>query len=222
MANRASVASHDPTLGAALAGGAQECYTGIMAARIKPDQSPVPSPLTYADYLALPEMKARYEIIDGVMMMCPAPTTKHQFVISNLHVLLRSFVRRRKLGVVLFAPVDIIVQRVPKLRTRQPDLMFISHARRSIIKDQIEGGPDLVIEILSPGNTRKQIERKLADYVWIGVRECWLISIEAETVEVLQLSAKEIKRLGLCGAGDRVRSAVLPGSALPVRKIFAE
>jgi Uma2 family endonuclease len=194
-----------------------------MAARIKPDQSPVPSPLTYADYLALPEMRARYEIIDGVMMMmCPAPTTKHQFVIGNLHVLLRNFVRRHKLGTVLLSPVDIIVQRVPKLRTRQPDILFVSHVRRSIIKDQIEGGPDLVIEILSPGNTRRQIERKLADYVRIGVRECWLVSMEAEIVEVLQLSAKEIKRLGLYGAGDHVRSAVLPELALPVKKIFAE
>jgi len=74
-----------------------------------------------------------------------------------------------------------------------------------------------VIEIVLPGNARKQIERKLADYVRIGVRECWLVSIEAEIVAVLQLSAQEVKRLGLYGVGDRVRSAVLPDLALPVR-----
>jgi Uma2 family endonuclease len=118
--------------------------------------------------------------------------------------------------------VDVIIHRVPRLRTRQPDITFVSRARRSIVQDQIEGGPDLVIEVLSPGDTRKEIEQKLEDYARIGVRECWIVSIEAETVEVLQLSAKGVKRLGLYGSGDSVRSAVLPGLALPTKKMFAE
>jgi Uma2 family endonuclease len=99
---------------------------------------------------------------------------------------------------------------------------FRSNARRAIIQERIEGGPDLVIEVLSPGDTRKEMEKKLTDYARIGVRECWFVSIEAETVEVLQLSIKGVKRLGLYGPGDLVRSAVLPGLALPIKKLFAE
>ena len=52
----------------------------------------------------------------------------------------------------------------------------------------MEGAPDLVAEILSPGNSRGEIEEKLADYARLGVRECWLISPEARTVEVLALA----------------------------------
>jgi Uma2 family endonuclease len=77
-----------------------------------------------------------------------------------------------------------------------------------------------VVEILSPGDTRKKIAKKLKDYCRIGVRECWLVSIEAETVEVLRLSTKNIKRIGLYGIGDLIRSKVLSGLALPTKKLF--
>jgi Uma2 family endonuclease len=104
---------------------------------------------------------------------------------------------------------------------RQPDLIYVSNERRHIISDRIEGGPDLVIEVLSPSDTRKQITAKLKDYQRIGVRECWLVSAEAETVEVLQLTLKSVKRLGLYGIGDIVRSKVLPGLELPTKKLFS-
>lgn len=117
-------------------------------------------------------------------------------MLGNFYRALYDFVSRRKLGVVLFAPIDLIVRRKPKLRTRQPDLIFVSTARQHILADQIEGGPDMVVEILSASDTRKRISEKLHDYQLLGVRECWLVSIEAETVEVLRLSANEIKRVG--------------------------
>ena len=104
---------------------------------------------------------------------------------------------------VFIAPLDIVIRRDP-LRTRQPDLMFISNARRYIIGRQvIEGGPDLVIEILSPSNTRRELEAKLQDYQSIGVREAWIVSPQGQTVEVLQLSPESIERSGLYGLGDR-------------------
>jgi Uma2 family endonuclease len=142
-------------------------------------------------------MMQRYEIIDGEMIMLSASTSRHQAVVGNLYAFLWNFGQRRKLGIVLLSPLDIIIHRVPKLRTRQPDLIFVSRERQAIIQDQIEGGPDLVIEVLSPSDTRRVIEQKLEDYRRIGVRECWIVSIEAETVEVLKLSARGIKRLGL-------------------------
>jgi Uma2 family endonuclease len=103
--------------------------------------------LTYEAYLALPEVKARYSIVDGELVTAASPTPEHQTVVVELSSTLNSFVREHRLGRVFVAPLDIIIQRDP-LRTRQPDVMFIGNARRYIIGLQvIEGGPDLVIEV---------------------------------------------------------------------------
>ena len=178
--------------------------------------------LTYADYLSLPEMKARYSIIDGELVMAASPTPDHQTVQLGLAVILAPFVREHRLGRMFVAPLDIVIRRDP-LRTRQPDLMFISNARRYIIGQQvIEGGPDLVIEILSPSNTRRELEEKLQDYEAIGVREAWIIAPQGRTVEVLQLSPEGIARSGLYGLGDTIVSHVLLDLRLTVAEIFPE
>jgi Uma2 family endonuclease len=178
--------------------------------------------LTYQEYLDLPEMKARYSIVDGELVMDGGPTPDHQTVLQELFVKLDSLMRALRLGRVFLAPLDIVIRRDP-LRTRQPDVMFISNARRSIIGRQvIEGGPDLVIEILSPSNTRRELVEKLQDYQRIGVREAWLVSPQAQTIEVLQLSVERIERLGLYGLSDTIASLVLPELRLTVNDIFPE
>lgn len=178
--------------------------------------------LTYDVYLAMPEMMARYSIIDGELVMAAAPTLNHQTILLELSLKLTPFVRERQLGWVFIAPVDIVIRRDP-LRTRQPDLLFISHERRSIMTPQvIEGGPDLIIEILSPSNTRRELQEKLEDYQTIGVREAWVISPQGRTVEVLQLSAEAIQRAGLYGLGDAITSQVLPDLRLTVDELFPE
>jgi Uma2 family endonuclease len=178
--------------------------------------------LTYQQYLDLPEMKARYSIVDGELVMAVAPTTEHQRCILELALKLTPVVREHHLGEVFIAPLDIVIRRDP-LRTRQPDLMFISNARRYIIGQQvIEGGPDLVIEILSPSNTRRELEEKLQDYKTIGVREAWIVATQGQTVEVLELSPEGIDRSGLYGLGDLIVSHVLPELRLMVDEIFPE
>ena len=178
--------------------------------------------LTYDQYLAMPEMKQRYSIVDGELVMAASPTPDHQTVVQETFVKLDSFVREHRLGRVFLAPLDIVIRRDP-LRTRQPDLMFISNARRNIIGMQvIEGGPDLVVEILSPSNTHQELHEKLHDYQTIGVREAWVISPQACTVEVLKLSPESIERFGLYGLGDLLASHVLPELHLTVNEIFAE
>jgi Uma2 family endonuclease len=176
--------------------------------------------LTYDIYLTLPEMKQRYSIVDGVLVMAASPTPDHQTVVQETFVKLDSFVREQRLGRVFLAPLDIVIRRDP-LRTRQPDVMFISNARRYIIGLQgIEGGPDLVIEVLSPANTRQELQEKLQDYQTIGVREAWIVSPQAQTVEVLQLSAEGIQRSGLYGLGSLIVSQVLPELQLTVDELF--
>ena len=106
------------------------------------------------------------------------------------------------------------------LRVRQPDLLFVSNENSGILGDRIEGGPDLVVEILSPSNSRVDIDIKLADYAQIGVRECWIVSPQARTVEALGLEDGQYRRLSLSGLGDTVESVVLAGFHLPVSQIF--
>jgi Uma2 family endonuclease len=178
--------------------------------------------LTYQEYLDLPEMKARYSIVDGELVMAAAPTPEHQMILQVAFVKVDSFARMHQRGVTFLAPLDVVIRRDP-LRTRQPDLMFISNARRYIIGRQvIEGGPDLIIEILSPSNTRQELQEKLQDYQAIGVREAWVIAPQGRTVEVLQLSAGSIERSGLYGLGDFIMSQVLPELHLTVDEIFPE
>jgi len=175
-----------------------------------------PKILTYDDYLALPETKQRYEIIDGELIWrCPAPTIKHQRVVKKACVKLDPFVEENDLGELILSPVDVVVSRNP-LRMRQPDLLFVRKERLSIVQERVEGAPDLVIEVLSPGNARPSVLEKLSDYARIGVRECWIFSPEALTLEVLVLNRGRYKRLGLFGSGDRIRSQVWPQLSLTV------
>ena len=175
--------------------------------------------LTYEEYLKTPEIKARYDIVDGVMTIAPTPTVAHQRILGQLLFQLHDFASERQLGEVLFAPVDVIISREP-LRTRQPDLLFVSNERASILGDQVEGPPDLVVEILSPSNTRSDLEAKLSDYATLGVSECWLVSPEARSVEVLGLTEGAWSRLGISGLGEQVRSQVLPELDLAVVQLF--
>lgn len=182
--------------------------------------------LTFEAWQALPETKQRYEIVDGVLIMPPAPTAGHQWIMFEISVRLRSFVNERDLGVVLPAPVDLLIQREP-LRTRQPDILYLSAERSGVrglaqLRDLqvLEVAPDLVVEVLSPSNTRRDIDDRLADYRRIGVMECWLVSPEAETIEVRQLSAEGDSTPDIFGIDGTLISQVLSDFSLPVREIF--
>lgn len=182
--------------------------------------------LTFEAWLALPETKQRYEIVDGALLMPPTPTPDHQWIMMTILRPLDEFVKERDLGVVLPAPVDLLIRREP-LRTRQPDILYLS-AERTGIRGRaelrglqfLEMPPDLVVEVLSPGNTRRDIEDKLKDYSQIGVRECWLVSPEAETIEVLRLSGEEAASAAILGVDGTLHSEALSDFTLHIREIF--
>ena len=182
--------------------------------------------ISFEDYLLMPEINHPYEIIDGEFMLSPAPIPVHQRIVANVFTPLSNYVEAKDLGVVLFAPVDIILRRHP-LRTRQPDVLFIHRDKLSgtgfdaIEELQIlEIAPDLVVEVLSSSDTEKVLSGKLADYQRIGVKECWLVSREARSVEVLQLTKEQSQSLGHFGLGEAIQSEVLPDFRLTVNVIF--
>ena len=182
--------------------------------------------ISFEDYLLMPEINHPYEIIDGEFMPSPAPLPVHQRIALNIVMALNPYVQAKDLGVVFYAPVDIIVQRHP-LRTRQPGVLFIHKDRLpgtgfdAIEALQIlEIAPDLVVEVLSSSDTAKVLSGKLSDYQRIGVKECWLVSRESRSVEVLQLTKEQFQRLGHVGLGETIRSQVLPDLRLTVNAIF--
>ncbi len=174
--------------------------------------------LTYEEYLKTPESMIRCDIVDGEVIVA-GPSVQHQIVSGNINDPLRSFVLGNQLGRVLFAPVDVVVQRAP-LRVRQPDLLFVSNERVNILGERIEGGPDLVVEIISPSNTRDEINTRLADYASINVRECWLVYPQIHAAEVLRLEAGQWHRAFIRGTGERLESEVLPGLELDIADFF--
>ena len=96
--------------------------------------------------------------------------------------------------------------------TRPPDLVGLPY---------LENPPLLVVEVLSPSNTPRDIEQRLADYRSIGVPECWLASFPELSVEVLRLTGEgEYAPETTFGMGDTLRSGVLPGFELAIADVF--
>lgn len=175
---------------------------------------------TYQDYLLFPEDGKRHELIDGEHYMTPAPSTRHQRVSRKLLTTIANFLKQHPLGEVFNAPCDVVFSEFDVV---QPDLVFVSTARLSIITAQnIQGAPDLVIEIVSE-TTRKTdeiIKRKL--YERHGVREYWIADPELETVKVYRLTdqgylrAEELAR----EARGMLTTPLLPGLEIPLEEIF--
>jgi len=182
---------------------------------------------TFEEYLLTPITRNRYAIEDGRVIMSPAPTTKHQFIMGDVYEFLKVYVRQNKLGVVLMAPVDVIIARKPKLRTRQPDVLYLSRERAGVRgpKDLIdmpviEVAPDIVAEVLSPHEAARSQARKMADYAALGVFEVWLIDPVGRTIAVWDLIESRYVQTAMYQSGETLRTELLPGFELDTSSLF--
>ena len=174
---------------------------------------------TYADYRNAPEDK-RYELLDGELVVSPAPKEIHQRVLGNLYVALRSFVRERGGGRVYLAPFDVVLTDTDVV---QPDLLFVSNERAGIVtEDNAQGAPDLVIEILSPSTADRDLTFKRSLYARHGVVEYWVVDPEARTIEVLALGEDDFERAQRYVEGQRLTSPVLAGFSLDTDELFTD
>jgi Uma2 family endonuclease len=173
---------------------------------------------TYEDYRRLPDDGWRYEIIEGELFMSPAPDPIHQECGFELMATFRDFNKKHNLGKVYIAPIDVIL---PGLATPvQPDGLFIFKERLHIVKKgQIEGAPDIVVEVLSPGNWLTDRREKFQNYAKAGVREYWIVNPLARTIELFVLRKGRYELIGKYGFGETVRSEVLPGFEVQVEEI---
>jgi Uma2 family endonuclease len=148
----------------------------------------------YVDYLHLPNDGKRYQIIGGELYVVPAPMPYHQDISRNLEFILYSFVKERELGRVYYAPCDVVLSEEDVV---QPDILFILKEREHIIgKKNVQGAPDLIIEILSPRTMEIDRKLKVKLYERYGVKEYWLVEPERKEVEVLVLAQQGYTSLG--------------------------
>ena len=138
--------------------------------------------LTFEDYLNTPDDE-RYELLDGELIMAPSPNELHQIVAGRLGAKLLLFVEQRVLGQVFRAPYDV---KLSDTNVVQPDVLFVSNERSGVrTPDNIQGAPDLVVEVQSPSTAQRDWNDKRSLYAQHGVTEYWLINPEAHTVIVL-------------------------------------
>ncbi len=177
--------------------------------------------LTFEDYLLFPDDGKRHELIDGDHFVTPAPITKHQRISRKLTTALDAFVTRHRLGEVFCAPYDVVLSEVDVV---EPDVLFVSAARSSIIGEaRIEGGPDLVVEILSPGTRKTDEVTKRKRYEHFGIQEYWIVDPELETIKIYRMTDKGYIRAAELSkeANDSLTTPLLPNLTLPLAEILS-
>jgi len=139
---------------------------------------------TYEDYLKTPEDK-RYELIEGELLMTPSPITLHQRISRRLGFELTRFVEENNRGEIFYAPYDVYLD---DENVVQPDILFISKERLDIIGEKnVQGAPDLVIEIISENSAYRDMVQKRRLYEKFGVKEYWIVIPKESLVEIYTL-----------------------------------
>lgn len=173
--------------------------------------------VTYEIYAELPDDGQRYEVLDGALEVMSGPSLVHQMLGGKLHLIAQ---RCSSEYFILLAPLDIILS--PRNVT-QPDVIFVRRDRTDIMTMRgIEGAPDLVVEILSPGSRHRDKVRKLAIYGKHGVPEYWILDPVARTLERYEQDGGRLTLTELFEGDERVVSDKLPCLSFAVSELFAE
>jgi len=173
---------------------------------------------TYEDYAAIPDDGKRYEVVDGVLFMTPAPNRWHQETVGEIFAYLRNHVKLTGLGVVYMAPFDVELN--PKTIV-QPDVLVILNAHLEKISDKrVIGAPDLVVEVASPGTREHDQHEKLDAYALAGVPEYWIVDPTRRTIELLVLEAGAYRSSGIFEGKSSLPSKVVPDFPVHVEQFF--
>lgn len=181
---------------------------------------------TYADYL-LWQFEERVELIKGKIMQMAAPSRVHQQLTTNLIVLLGNSMRHNPCKLYP-APFDVRLPHFSQKKNKdvvtvvQPDLCVICDPSKLDDRGCI-GAPDIVVEILSPGNSKREMKDKFVLYEESGVREYWIVSPIEKSIQVFRLNEQ--------GAYYGIRpfiededltTPILPGLNVPLKEVFAD
>jgi len=171
--------------------------------------------MTSAEFEALPESQKPTELIEGELVVRGAPTVKHQTVVFNIAYLLRNNITN---GQVFISPISV---KLNDANYYQPDVLWVNgiNSNCTIGTGGIDGAPDLVVEVISPGTAKVDRGIKFDVYQDSGVREYWIVEPEEEFVEVWELQSSLYVKLGLFTIQDTFMSPTLTAQII-VKDIF--
>ncbi len=184
---------------------------------------------TFADYITWFD-DVRRELFDGlVKLMSPAPTSEHQSISSELHITFGQYLRRKKCKI-FSAPFDV---RLPESKTEtsdkqiytvvQPDICIICDVSK-IEKRGCLGAPDLIVEIVSESNSKRDVEEKFELYQRHGVREYWIVLPSPKIINVFLLNEKgKYEIVGMYAEDSKVPVNIFNGEfAVDLKEIFID
>ncbi len=150
---------------------------------------------TYEDYIKASEQAMlltppkRYELIEGELLIAPSSVTAHQRILIKLLSEIFNFITQNSLGEAFTAPYDVVLD---EYNVVQPDIIFISKERAGIITEKnIQGAPDLVVEIISESTAYRDTIQKKRLYARYGIKEYWIVAPDDKIIEVYLLNDKE-------------------------------
>lgn len=178
---------------------------------------------TYDEWLTTPRNAARTELVDGDPVQRVATTPDHDAVVDEFRAWLRE-AQRAGYGRVLGGPASTLLDAAStRQNAREPDVFFVRQERRAIITSRsVEGVPDLVIEVLSPGNRADDLPGGAAwkDYERYGVPAYWIVDIETRRVAQYEWRDGRYGPPMLLTVQDTLQSPIFPGITLPVAQLF--
>ena len=181
----------------------------------------IPMRLLTAEEFALlpsPEDGSQQELVNGVVVTMPPPSTYHGLCCNEIVFRLNVHVRQQKLGHVVINDSGVILGRDPAT-VRGPDVAFWSRERmpEPPRKGYAEIVPDLVVQVLRPGESFTQIQRRVQQYLRAGTREVWLPAPEEKCLVVSGPSGDQV----ILSNGDTLTGGeVLPGFSCAVADLF--
>ena len=176
-----------------------------------------PKVITYEEWLKLPEAEGVEEVVRGEIRKMPPNKWNHARIVEELARQLREQLDTQAVFVVT-SVFGLVIRRDP-LTTRVPDIAVFIRKNVVELDGYIHSAPDLVVEVLSPANTRVERSEKLKDYESLGVPEVWVVSPEAQTVEVMLLNEGRLSTAALLREG-RLRPTHFPGASIDIASIW--
>lgn len=176
-----------------------------------------PKVITYEEWLKLPEVEGVEEVVNGEIRRMPPNKILHADTVENLSDLLKAQLDRKTIQVRV-STFGLVIRREP-LITRVSDIAVL--IRKNVVEQDgyIHSAPELVVEVLSPANTRAERAEKLKDYESLGVPEVWVVSPEAQTVEVMLLTDGQLTTSALLREGQ-LRPSLFSGIAVDIAGIW--
>ncbi len=180
---------------------------------------------SYADYCKW-FFDERIELIKGrIFKMSPAPTSAHQLISGDIYGQLWTFLKGKPCQVIS-APFDVRLPRKSNddaeiITVVQPDICVVCD-KRKIDKKGCLGAPDIIVEILSPSNSEKELKTKYDVYEEAGVKEYWVVFPTQKTMLIYTLIDGKYAPSKLLVNSDVVRSSVLPGFTLHLSEVFPD